>query len=200
MTRRGAVEVGFVLLAFYSFLLAIATVPLMFYGGGRWTRSWFIDSLKAALPILLMAAAGWALIAWRRELSARFFAEEDAAGEAPGSADWQDGGYRFGFAMLGVYTLIRWVPGAFVSFMMLLDSLRASSSRIFPTSPFERMESFHWRGLFASAATLAVGVYLLLGAPGLRQWLMKRARGDGEPQGSQLPGDEDAQPSGADGE
>ena len=37
MTRRGAVEVGFVLLAFYTFLLAIGTVPLMFYGGG-WTR------------------------------------------------------------------------------------------------------------------------------------------------------------------
>ena len=176
MTRRGAVEVGFVLLAFYTFLLAIGTVPLMFYGGG-WTRSWLLDSLKAAAPILLWAGAGWALIAWRRELSGRFFPEEDQAGAPLGSADWQEDGYRVGFAMLGAFTLLRWIPRAFVTVMMLLDSLRASSSRIFPESPLERMAPRDWQGLFAGAATLAVGVYLLLGAPGLREWLVKRARG-----------------------
>jgi hypothetical protein len=176
MTRRGAVEVGFVLLGFYTFLLAISMAPLMFYGGGAWSRGWFLDSLKSAFPILLLAAAGCALIVWRRRLSAWFFPEETKGDGASPSTEWQAPAYSFGFAMLGIFTLIHWMPRAFVTLMMLLDSLRATSSRVFPASPFERMTPSHWRNLFSSGATLAIAVYLLLGAPGLKEWLVKRTR------------------------
>ncbi|MHC4251670.1 MAG: hypothetical protein ACYS9X_21320 [Planctomycetota bacterium] len=180
MTRRGAVEVGFVLLGFYAFLMVVSTTPfLISFSGRTWSLGWFFDALKVLVPGAMLAAFGWALIAWRRELSGTFFPERDGAEGVQAPADWQDGAYRFGFAMLGTLTLIRWVTGAFITLMMLLDSLRASSSRIFPESPFERMGPSQWKGLFASAATLAVGVYLLLGAPGLREWLVRRAGGGG---------------------
>lgn len=180
MTRRGAVEVGFVLLGFFAFLMAIATTQVMFWGGGVWFHGGFLDAVKALAPGAILAAFGWALVAWRGKLATSFFPEEDEPGGAHASTDWQESAYRLGFAMLGVLTLSRWVTGAFVTLMMLLDSLRASSSRVFPESPLDRMEPFHWRGLFASAATFAVGVYLLLGAPGLRGWLVRRARGESE--------------------
>jgi hypothetical protein len=56
------------------------------------------------------------------------------------------------------------------------------------------MSQAHWQGLFTSAATFAAGVYLLLGAPGLRQWLVKRARGDDEPPALKPAGEGDGQP------
>jgi len=190
MTRRGAVEVGFVLLAFYTFLLAVNTTQFMFWGSG-WG---FFKVIKALSPGAVLVIFGWALVAWRRELSAKLFPEEE---EAVSPACLQEGAYRLGFVMLGVFTLLNWIPRALVTLMMLLDSLRASSSQVFPQGPLERMTPRDWQGLFASAVRLATGVYLLLGAPGLRQWLVKRARGDDEPQAPQPPGDEDPQPNGA---
>jgi len=189
MTRRGAVEVGFVLLAFYTFLIALNTAQFMFWGSG-WG---FLNIMKAVAPGATLALVGWALLAWRRELSAKLFPEEE---HALPSASPQDGAYRLGLVMLGVFTLVNWIPRAFVTLTMLLDSLRASSSHVFPKSPFERMTARDWQGVIASAARLATGVYLLLGAPGLRQWLVKRARGDD----STPPGDDSSQPDRKGGE
>ena len=179
MTRRAAIEVGLVLLSFYAFLSAVATIPVFLFSGGRlWTLGWFLDFLKSLVPGAALVAFGWGIIAYRRGISERFFPRTDGEDEAAVQADWQEPAYRLGFTMLGVLVLSRWVPRAFVTLMMILDSLRATKSKVFPHGPFERMTQRDWQGLLVSTATFTLGVFLLLGAPKLRTWLLERAQLD----------------------
>jgi len=167
-------ELGVVLFTFFGLFLVYQGIVFFTGFAGRLVESrglfdpypWSLPF--AALPALLGVGPGVICIVFRNRLSDRFFGDIDPsrAGPAPDAPeDWR----AFWVGLIGVVFVV----------LALRDIAYAAATAIFPEVPAAESRAFEvWPPRIRLAVQLVLGLFLVLGAPGLvGAWTSLRSAG-----------------------
>jgi hypothetical protein len=182
MKTRSLAEVGLVLIAFYvltTAVLALGTHLTMFVAGIESTgtlKSGLWQFASAVLPAALYALSAWGILAFRTGIARWLFPDEAIGDERPTAtaATWEPQAYRLGFTLVGIFALASALPRAVWMLAMTLDLMRRPQSRMFTSAPGGTIDARTWLNIIGYAVHIGFVAYLALGAPRIRQWLLKR--------------------------
>ena len=171
MTKRSVLSVAFAVLGVYFVgsltrtfqALAGAFIHLLQYGGDA---SDIFDTLLPMAAYLVPLTVVASLLIVYGDRLARRLVREDATLHVRLAAGWEESALRIAFALLGLFLLAD--AAAMIA--------RFAMFRLFiPTTDLGgRMPREEWPYVIGFAAKGVFGVYLLVGAPGLRQFILRR--------------------------
>jgi len=188
MKPRVITEVGLVLIALYALLTAVVTLGT--YVSMMWPCIWSSgtiregvrSALSAITPGVLYALSAWGILVYRGSIARALFPDEvaDEAPAAPSPVTWEPRGYRLGFCLVGFLVLAGNLPATVWRLAEILDLVRSNQSRLASPGLGTIANTSTAVNIIAQAVQVAFAVYLALGAPHLRRWLLKRMAGEDE--------------------